>query len=105
MIFQLENPDGSPSNFNRERYEIWLSDNAYDNPPLDEYDYYHTQVLNPRDGWIFLRDVDLGATDSCNNSFSEFSAGTRAAEIHFTYVKFILPEITGKRIIITSGSR
>jgi hypothetical protein len=105
VIFQLQNPDGTPSNFNHERYQIWLSDNAYDNPPLDEFDYEHQFVLDPRAGWIFLRDVDLGVTDSCNNSFSESSAGTRAAEIHFTYVKFIVPEITGKRIIISSGSR
>ena len=34
VIFQLENEDGTPCNFSHERYQIWISDNAYDNPPL-----------------------------------------------------------------------
>jgi hypothetical protein len=105
IIIKLEDAAGQPVNFSNQYYQIWVSNDAYDNPPFDEFDYYHTHIVDPRAGWTHLRDVSCGTGSSVDNSFSRENSGTYGCCVDFKYVRIIVPAIMGYKTKIYGGAR
>lgn len=105
VIFSCLDANNNPINFNNEKYKIYVSHDAYDEPDPDPYSYYNVMLAPEDKRWIHVKDVPLGTTEICHNGFNDRNAGDYLNPIHFKYVKLLVPEIVGKKVKIVASSR
>lgn len=106
VIFECFDAEGNEAHFNNEQYSIHVSHNAYDDfVAEDPYDFYNIMLVGNDPRWIFLRKVFLGTDVRCSNSYTPTNQGTYGALNHFKYSKFTVPEISGKKVRITAGTK
>lgn len=103
LIIEKYDTNHNPIPFNHELFHVYVSNDAYDNPPEDEDSYFN--VMLAPDKWIYLRSVDCGTESQVNNSFGEKQSGTQACPTHFKYTKILMDEIPNAYVKLITSSR
>lgn len=105
IIFECLSEQDEPLNFPTDtKYQLYVSSNGWDTQ-YDPYDFEHIMLGKDQEKWIHVRDVPLGTSDRCTNSFTWKNMGNYLNPLHFKYVKFVCPEIESAKVRITSSAR
>lgn len=105
VIIECLDDENNPVNFPpNQKYSLLVSNSLWDEH-YDFYDYYHVMILDdPYDGWLKIRDINLGTDIRCVNGFSAEEYGENIGNsLHWKYVMIRTPEMPNKKVRITVG--
>jgi hypothetical protein len=106
LVCELLDENNNEKAFENQHYKIYVSHIAGDDfQEKTQYDFYHTQVLDPNKNWILLRTIPLGNDVRQTNSWTDQNQSIYANILHFKYIKFSIddPNNNSKIRLTVSG--